>query len=271
MMFLACAWWLALDHKRSWRTQRRKQAFRQLLTRCLVLGLVALIISLLCLFWDLGQPSRALLLLTSPSGAVLSWGVLFLGAEFALVTFLTATLTLDLHVPHTLKRIAIALCAFASIAVFTYTGVYLYSLSAVAFWHSPALIATFAFASLSAGFSLMLLIAYFSPDAASVLGAVKPLQRLHLATLVCEAASIVFLVAQQAANQDAGTAFSLFTSESMLPLFIIGVGGFAIGAPLCFEASSVASRAYRNIPASDALCLAGSLILRYVIVTCGVH
>lgn len=271
MLFSSCIWWLAENRHGRKSSVRRSFAFHQLFARCLIVGFLGLAMAALCLLWDLGKPSRALLLFFSPSGAILSWGAYFLGAELAVVAFLGAAFVSDLRVPTAIVRVAIAACAALSAAVFAYTGVYLYSLEAVAFWHFPAILAVFVFASLSAGFSLMLLIAYFSPDADEVLQAAKPLQRAHLAAIAAETASISWLLTQQAASDACSKSFAMLTGPSMLPLSIIGIGAFAIVAPFCLELSSLLSRTHRNIPGSDVLCLAGSLILRYVIVSCGGH
>lgn len=270
MLFVSSVWCLAVYRTENGNA-RRQFAFHRYFSRCLIVGLLGLIVATLCLFWDLGKPSRALLLFASPTGSVLSWGVYFLGIELVVVALLAAVFFLSLRVPARIVRLAIALCAVASAAVFTYTGVYLYSLEAIAFWHFPALIAVFVFASLSAGFSLMLLVTYFSSDSVTVLSAIKPLQRAHLAAIIAEAVAIGWLLFEQAKSPECADSFALLTGNTMLPLSLIGVGGFAFAVPFCLELSSVRSRNYRNIPGCDVLCLVGSLILRFIIVSCGMH
>ncbi len=273
MLLFSCLWSVVFRTRAGYAScsVRMRLAFDTFFARCVVVGAVLMLVSILCLFWDLGRPDRVLALVLTSAPNVLTLGAVCLGAELVASCALAALLVFDLPAPRLTRTACEGAIAVVSFAVILYTGVYLYSMEAVAFWHTPALLAVFFFSSLSSGLSLMLLIAYFSQDQASLLGAVRPMQRLHLALLVCEAASIVWFVAAGASNPAAQKSVELLLGSSMLPTAAVGVAGMALVLPFALESLSLASRSHRNIPASDAICLVGGFALRYCVIACGLH
>lgn len=262
---------LRLSFKSRHMRPRDLQAFALLFRRCTVTGLVTLLVALLCLVGDLGHPDRLLYLFITPHVNVLTVGAYALGIELLLALGLLgcdyARVPRNSRIKHALQVV----CTLFALIVMVYTGVYLYSLEAVAFWHHGALIATFLFSSLSSGISVTMLAAYFNPDQTVVLKSVQPLQRIHIAVLILEAVSIAALIYQAFVNPADAEAFATLSRVDVMPTAVIGVGVMALAAPLALESIALLSRRPRHIPASDVLCIVGCLMLRYVIVLCGAH
>ena len=271
MLLFSCLWSLRFRHFSFALGQRKQFAFDAFFSRCIAIGSLLILISILCLFWDLGRPDRVLALIFTNRPNILTLGALCLGAELLMTFLLFMPLIASIPAPRALRPVCEIACSLISVAVILYTGVYLYSMEAVAFWHSWALIAVFLFSSLSTGLSFMLLIAYFSQDQMQLLNAVRPMQRVHLACIAFEAASVGLLIWSALHNQNAASSMALLLDEPMLSTAIVGVGLMALIAPFALEGYSLASRAHRNIPASDVICLVGGFVLRYVIVACGLH
>ncbi|MDD5893338.1 MAG: polysulfide reductase NrfD [Coriobacteriaceae bacterium] len=271
LLLCSCIWSMRFHRMTAHPSSRFETAFGVFFTRCTAVGALALTMSLLCLLWDLGRPDRAFQLFLTLTPTVLTLGALSLGADLVLAVILSAVSAGMLTVSRIARRALEMACAATSLVVITYTGIYLYNLNSVAFWHSPAIVAVFLFSSLSTGISAMLLVAYFAGDRARILGAVKPLQNMHIAIILSETASIIWFLWAASANSSASSSLELLVSEDVLPLAILGVAMLALAIPLVLESHSVARRSYRDIPASDTLCLVGGFMLRYCIVLCGLH
>lgn len=252
--------------------QRFFQAFASLQARVYTLCLALLILSILFLFWDLGNPERVLLILLRPHATVLTFGAIFLSIETILGLLLVAATVFRASVlrGQAMRTIEILTCIF-SIATMAYTGVFLFGNIGVAFWSSWTIVGLFLFSSLSCGLTLMLLVDYFIQDQTLLLRAARPLQKWHLVCLAGEALFVALFIAAAANNSAAAGGMEILLSPKMLPTAVIGVLGFGIAIPAISEIYALARLDCRTIPVSDAICLAGGLILRFCIIACGVH
>lgn len=252
--------------------QRFSQAFSSLQARVYTLCLALLILSILFLFWDLGSPERVLLILLRPHATVLTFGAAFLSVEVILGLLLVAAAAFRVRVlqGRALHIIEILACVFSA-ATMSYTGVFLLGNIGVAFWSSWTIVGLFLFSSLSCGLTLMLLVDYFIQDQTLLLRAARPLQKWHLVCLAGEALFVALFVAAAANNPAAAGGMEILLSPKILPTAVIGVLGFGIAIPAISEIYALARLDCRTIPASDVICLAGGLILRFCIIACGVH
>ena len=252
--------------------QRFFQAFSSLQARVYTLCLALLILSILFLFWDLGSPERVLLILLRPHATVLTFGAIFLSIEAILGLLLVAATVFRASVlrGQAMRIIEILTCVF-SIATMAYTGVFLFGNIGIAFWSSWTIVGLFLFSSLSCGLTLMLLVDYFIQDQTLLLRAARPLQKWHLVCLAGEALFVALFITAAANNPAAAGGMEILLSPEMLPTAVVGVLGFGIAIPAVSEIYALARLDCRTIPASDVICLAGGLILRFCIIACGVH
>lgn len=251
---------------------RLTQAFGDLQARVYALCLAFLVLAILFLFWDLGSPQRVLLILLHPHATVLTFGALVLATETVLGALLVGATLLKLpFLQERVKRALEILVCIVSLAVMAYTGVFLLGNVGIAFWSTWAIVGLFVCSSLSCGLTLMLLVDYFIQDQTLLLRAARPLQKWHLACLASEVLFVALFVISAAHNPDAAGALEILFSPKMLSTAVVGVLGFGIVIPAASETFSLLKLDCRTIPASDAICLAGGLILRFVIIACGVH
>lgn len=251
---------------------RLAQAFETLQSRAYALCLALLVLAILFLFWDLGNPERVLLILLRPHATVLTFGAIFLSVEAVLGLLLVGATALRLRVLQgAAKRILETLVCIFSIATMAYTGAFLMGSVGIAFWSSWTIVGLFLFSSLSCGLALALLAGYFIQDRALLLHAARPLQKWHLACLAGELLFVMLFAADTLGNPDAAGGIAILLSPDMLPTAVIGVLGFGIAIPAISEIYALARLDCHTIPVSDAICLAGGLILRFCIIACGVH
>lgn len=250
---------------------RVAEAFFMLRRRVYVAGFAMLVFAMLCLLWDLGTPDRALLIFLHPHATVLTFGAYTLAVEATLAAALAVIHSLKhARLPRTAVAICEAVCCVGGLAVMAYTGVFLLD-GGIAFWNSWALVGLFVFSSISSGISTVLLIDWLTQGQTLLLRAAGPLQAMHLASLAAETAFLTLFICDAFANPGAKAACAALTSPDMLAYAIVGIGGFGIAVPTFLEAYTLARRSSRTIPAADAACLLGCLILRYVIIACGIN
>lgn len=247
------------------------RSFGRLTRRCYAIGLALLCLAVACLFWDLGQPERILLVLSRPHATVLTVGMVVIVAEVVVGALLASASFFSLPWSHGLARRALeALCIVASIAMMAYTAVFLIDLG-MPLWNTWTLVGLFLASSLSSGISIMLLVNYLALGSTLLLFTVRPLQKLHVACLVVEAAFLAAFAAAAFANPAAGASIGLLLEPRMLATATVGVIGFGIVAPFALETYSLSRTTHRTIPVSDVLCLCGGLLLRYCIISCGAY
>ncbi len=251
--------------------ERMHATFASLRRRVYSVSFAALLLAMVCLLWDLGAPERALLIFLHPHPTVLTFGAYTLATEAVIAAVLTAV--------HLWGRPTIGGCVLTvlellrcidGLAVMAYAGVFPLG-GGIAFWNTRSLIGLFTFSSLSASISSVLLVDWFIRDQALLLGAARPLQRLHLLFLAAETSFLTLFLTAAFNNPHAAAAQAALTSPDMLACAVVGIGGFGIALPAVLKAYSLAKANNRAIPAADIARLIGCLILRYVIITYGVR
>lgn len=266
------AWSLAFHRRGRQHNHRTRSAFDALLSKVYGIMTFALIGAVLCLVYDLGIPDRALLVLLRPHPTILTFGAFILSGQVAVTALLAAANVFNMHVIGRRARKALEVIAVPlSLATMLYTGVFLASNVSIPFWNTPWLVALFFLSSLSSGISAVLLIDYFTQGQTLLLRAAKPLQKLHLACLVAEAAALALFLRAGALNHSASKSLALLAEPNMLSVGIVGVIVFGIALPFLLESYSLTRRDCRTIPFSDVVCLIGSFCLRWCVIMCGVH
>lgn len=271
ILFVMSCWSLAFQQSKTQHSTRMLFTFETLRKRCYALGFVLLTASMLCLFWDLGSPERALLLFLMPHVTFVTLGAFCLTAELAIGLILT--LSHWIGVPRLNRSFTTVLetaCALLACVIMAYTGAFLAS-GSVPLWDTWTLIALFVFSSFSSGVSATLLVDWFTQSQTVPLRTVKPLQKIHVAALIGEATAMAAFIYAAVTNSAASTAISLLIKPDMLSNALIGAIGMGICVPLIAETYSLSHKETRSLPAADVACLMGGLIMRYVVVTCGVH
>lgn len=269
--FVMSLWSLVFHRNDDRRSPRLRLAFKALLGRCYGICFVLLVVAVLCLVWDLGSPSRALLLFTRAQPTILTLGAFSLAAELLIVLALATTNLFGLpRLVGRAKKAVEVLCCLCSCVVMAYTGLLLAD-SAIPLWSTWTLVALFFFSALSTGVSTVLLIDYFTQGQTLLLRSVKPLQKAHVACLVLEAIALALFLQSAFSNPQAQQSIALLLEPDMLANGVVGVLGMGLAVPLVLETASLLRKESRSIPVSDVVCLIGGLVLRYCVVMCGAH
>ncbi len=254
---------------RSWRVSRAFKSFRaRMYTLCLLL----LILSMLFLLWDLGVPERALYIFLYPHATVLTFGSISLLAELVIGGLLALKSAFQLRILNGRAHRALCVaCCIASVAIMTYTGAFLMSNVGIAFWSNWVIVLLFASSSLSCGLALTLLANYFANEHLLFSKTIRVFHICHLAALAVEAISLALFVRAAFANPAAANACERLLSPDILPVAIVGVVGFGLVIPAVCEFAALSRRGSATMPVADAFCLCGGLLLRFLIITCGVY
>lgn len=272
-MLLVSSVWSLLFHHRSERTRRETAAFRAFRNRCFVVGLVVVAIGAICLLADLGRPDRFLLLFLRPNATYLTFGTFVLAGLMVVGVFLSFADCLYVPwVTSRMKVIAEVLCAFFSVAVMAYTGLFLQGLYAVAFWDTWLVPVLFVLSAASMGMSGCLLAGTLLRDSWLIEDDFEHVHRIHLVILVAEALALAaLLLVSLGGRGEAPASASMLLSGSLLPWFAFGVLVCGLAVPIASEAAIACSRRIRPLPLADALCIFGGFALRFCIVSAGLH
>lgn len=270
VMALWSLWFHRAEHRRH--DRRLRLAFRAMKRIVYLVSFLLLIIALGCLFADLKVPSKVLLLLTRPQPTPLTFGVFALCAELVVGGALVAANSLrPLWMNGRTKALLETVCVITSLAVMAYTAVYLFNQKAVPLWDSPWLIAVFLCSSTSSGISLVLLCSWFAQRQSLLLRAARPLQRIHVLTLIAEAATLALYAAAVVAHPDTASSLALLSCAPLLQTALLGALGMGIAIPFTLECYALAYKQWRAIPLSDAVCLIGGFCLRWCLIMGGAH
>lgn len=270
--FVMAAWSFALHHRKAECPHHLRTAFKTLLGQTYLVALLVLILSMACLVWDLTRPERALLVITKLRPTLLTIGAFALTAQAIVGLALTLANSFELRVINGRARKAIeAISIPLSFCIMLYTGLFLASNTSIPFWNTPWLALLFLLSSLSSGISTVLLISYFAQEQMSLLHGAKPLQKLHVACLVLEAASLALFLQAGFANPNAYKSLALLMKPDILSVGFMGVVVLGIALPLLLEGYSLTRTKCRAIPFSDVTCLIGSFCLRWCVIMCGIH
>lgn len=270
--FTMAIWSLSFHRKDARHSHNLRQAFKTLLSRTYAIALVLLAVSMACLMGDLLYPERALLIFLRPHASLLTFGAFSLAAQLLVGLVLAIANAFDVKaISGKARKHLEAASVFLSAAIMTYTGLFLASHASVPFWNTPWLVALFLFSSLSSGLSVVLLAECFAQGQSILLRSAKPLQKIHLACLAFEAASLALFLQNSFSNPHAANSIALLTEPNMLATGTVGVVAFGIVVPFLLEAYSLTRKECRAIPFSDVICLIGGFLLRYCIIMCGAH
>ncbi|WP_303249290.1 NrfD/PsrC family molybdoenzyme membrane anchor subunit [uncultured Slackia sp.] len=272
-MLLVSSLWSLVFHARANRTFRQSAAFRTFRNRCFVAGAIVVCLGAVCLLADLGRPERFVLLFFRPNETYLTFGTFVLAALAAVASFLSAVNCLYLpRFDARAKVVAEVLCAFLSVAVMTYTGLFLQGLYAVAFWDTWLVPALFVLSAVSMGISACLLVSAFMRDGWLYGRDIGRMHAIHVFVLIVEAFALAAFLATAAFGRgEAPASFALLLHDPLLSWFAAGVVLCGLAVPLIGESVLRARRIERALPLIDALCIFGGLALRICIVSAGLH
>ena len=272
-MLLVSSLWSLVFHACANRTFRQSAAFRTFRNRCFVAGTIVVCFGAVCLLADLGRPERFVLLFFRPNDTYLTFGTFVLAALVGVAAFLSATNCL--YLPRfgvRAKVVAEVLCAVLSVAVMTYTGLFLQGLYAVAFWDTWLVPALFVLSAVSMGISACLLVSAFMRDVWLYGCDVGHMHAIHILVLILETFALAaFLAAAAFGRGEAPASFALLLHDPLLSWFVGGVVLCGLAVPLVGESVLRVRRVDRAVPLIDVLCIFGGLALRICIVSAGLH
>lgn len=254
------------------RTFEEAESFGRLKAYGYLVGTLVLGLSATCLVIDLGRPDRIVYLFARPTFSFLSFGTYALTAELAAGLYLTVTNLL--YVPGTRgrsKRVAEVVCVVLSLAVMSYTGLFLGQMDAVAFWETGFVTALFVISALSTGISAVQLVWPFACVRPRFQNASFRLDAAHLALLAAEGLTLAAYLSHAARDAFALRSVALLLGGDLTAWFVGGVAVCGIALPFAVEAASLATRSTTFLPFCNVLVLFGGFALRYCIVMAGMH
>lgn len=158
---------------------------------CAIVGVTLLLVGCLCLGIDLGRPERAYLLFVSPRATWISAGTFLLSGLIVAGAIMACQKALDsIFIPPHALGIVCLLCIVVGVAVMLYTGLFLWSISAVPAWGSVFVPALFVASSLSGGCAVCIISLFFA-DCIEMSSFVRGIVKADLLLICCEAAFAV--------------------------------------------------------------------------------
>lgn len=151
-------------------------------------ALAALLLALgaICLTADLGDMSRAVLLLFNPTLTFVSVGSWVLGTSLLLAVVLFAMWVAIPQAPDALVRALEVALAATSLATMAYTGLLLQSINAVPLWTTWWVPALFVASSLSCGVALALVVPIFADSAELFSGVLQRVAKADTVVVLAE-------------------------------------------------------------------------------------
>ena len=273
-VLLVSSLWSFAFHLGTDRTRPETDAFRALRNRSFAVGFVVACLAALCLLADLGRPERFVLLFLRPSAtSVIAFGTFVLAGMIAVSGFLA--IANNFYAPRVSARMKAAaeiICAILAVAVMTYTGVYLQSTKAVAFWDTLLVPILFVLSAVSSGVAIVVILAAFMRDSWRIDFGLIRLHGIHIVVLVLEAFALAaFAYVSATGRGEAPSSLALLFAGDLRVWFVGGVCNASIIVPLGSEITCALLRRTRTFPLPDALCLFGGYALRYCLVAAGLH
>lgn len=272
-VLMAASIWSLVLYRTGGQSSRQSCACIALIGKLYLTALVILALASLCLLLDLGRPQRFLLLFLRPMPSLLS-----VGSFVLLATLIGAGCLVAVHLVGDARGIwrvhgvLEALCVLLSATLMVYTGLYMAWMEAVPLWNNPALPVLLAASSASSGLAVVFLVVPFVRDWALLDRWVNVLHRIHIVVLLIEAAALVAFVALAAADPFACRDLAaLVRPEGYGAWLAVGFCGFGLLVPLVAEVARCVARTAAPLLASEVLCVAGGLILRFCLVLAGSH
>ncbi|MEE0705642.1 MAG: NrfD/PsrC family molybdoenzyme membrane anchor subunit [Adlercreutzia sp.] len=278
----------------------RGRKYRQFFSVLLVAAAVALVLAIACLLADLGRLDRLALLVLAPLENYLVVGAWALVVGLGLCAVHLAFWQGRWHLSLLAFRLVSGALALAGVVTTLYTGLLLSSMQAVPLWHSGWLPALFVLSSVSSGLALVLLVGAFSRSGAAFGSVLGMLTRLDALVIVAEGACVGLWLFSVWTAAGAGelleapltsTAAAALRSVTALVsgeaapwfwgglvvaglLVPFGVEGVALGLRVApdrvgalLRSDSLALKA--SMAFSAACVLAGAVLLRFLVVSCG--
>lgn len=233
--------------------------------RGFVVTTVFLVVAALCLLIDIGRPERFYFVFLHPTSSVLTFGAISLSISAALAFLMAAVCLLG---PNRLPLWAISAMEIAGvvfgIATATYTGVFLYQMDFIPYWHNPILPVLFLSSSISVGL-------------ASVSGCFLSFGRnaYEGVCAACERAEVTAILVEMLVVALFLAALGVLYGELVLSSFVFGdnavwfIGcfvGLALFAPLVLAAIRTRVDSSGLAMASVVCSLIGGFFLRYCVV-----
>lgn len=272
-VLMAASVWSLVLYRAGAQSSRQSCACAALIGKLYLTALVILALASLCLLLDLGRPQRFLLLFLRPTPSLLSVGSFVLLATLAVAGCLAATCSVGgARGIWRLHGVLEVLCVLLSATLMVYTGLYMAWMEAVPLWNNPALPVLLAASSASSGLAVVFLVVPFVRDWALLDRWVNGLHRIHIVVLLIEVAALVAFVVLAVTNpfacRDLAT---LVRPEGYGAWLAVGFCGFGLLIPLAAEVARGVTRTDAPLLASEVLCVAGGLILRFCLVLAGSH
>lgn len=240
----------------------------------LLVGCALLVLGGVCLVFDLERPDRALFVLFRPTLSILSVGsyMLVIAAVLAaLLSWRSYKGKTSFESMRCYLGVAVLTLLFC-FGVMAYTGIYLESIKAVAVWNSPLLPLVFITSSLSCSCAAVFIITMFVEDGWHLRKQLHGWHGFHLVVLAVELIALVVYVFVMALAPSAQESVELLLSPSAYGLwFVGGLGLLGLVVPLCVEVFEFFVNNEQAFPAAHVLCILGGFLLRFCLVSVGLH
>ncbi|MBR2789737.1 MAG: polysulfide reductase NrfD [Eggerthellaceae bacterium] len=285
-LLLIAAMYSVVFYRRRGAAPEEIAAFERFSARCYLVAFILVLASSSCLVFDLGSPRKLLMLFLHPTLTVISFGAYILATTvlvLAFLCFLSYLMPRDTPRVLRLRRIAKILAVFCSIALMSYTGVFLAMVNSVPLWNTPLTVVLFVLSALSAGSAISSLIkavtlgggGFAAPDDNShhVWHAVI----IAIEILALAAFAVQALFRTQVAVQ---RSIQLVLGGPLLGWLVGGVLVLGMLLPLAAEVALARARKGKGVLVSpqarfcvpaDVACLLGCFLLRYCLVAAGLH
>jgi formate-dependent nitrite reductase membrane component NrfD len=202
----------------------------------------ALILSVLCLLFDLGRPDRLFALFLRPSFGYLALGtyaLAILSACAIALCFLWGALFMRMSrwVVRTIEVLGLV----AALATMLYTGLLFQSIGTGTLLKTVLVPVVFMLSSLSTGIALLLLTAALTRAGRFFATTFRRLARVDVMLIVLEGIGLALLLALGLDEQPTRAAVAELISGNFALVFWVGVVGCGLIAPLGFEGVSLRS------------------------------
>ena len=233
------------------------------------LATLVLILSSLCLIFDLGHPSRILNLYFRPTLSYLSVGTYALTISIICGVFMAAIWTLPLaRISHKVVRIVQSVGMLGSVVLIGYTGLLLYSMGSGTLLDSLLVPLLFVLSALSCGIALLLLIAGLNGAITTFSSTFNRLIKLDSVLLCLEliALAVFVILAAMVGNNPEYARLLLQGNETPIFLALLVFCGLLL--PLVLE--NTRQLRFENIVIPVSLTvLVGGFVLRWWFVQIG--
>lgn len=254
--------------------------YRRLLAPPLLVAFALVGIGALCLLSALGNPGQAMGLFFSSCSTwanVGAWSLLLCAfSALGQAGLVGACSCLSVR----MLRVVQIGTTVVSAATMLYTGLLLYGMDGIPFWHSPWLVALFFLSALSCGLGAFLLVSTLCEASVPFVSTIRRAMRIDSAVVCVEGVMLAFLVLTQlaSANSTAVSSAAELVAGDLASLFwgllvIVGlVVPFLLECTLPFVVDGFSDRTRTIVLILlGAALLVGGFVLRYVIVSVGAH